>query len=74
MILARFILIVRTFLTPWPARVEMPARKFLVYNIIGAVLRTDGILLLGYASRAGSSSSRPTRSTRTFSPVIPSLS
>jgi membrane-associated protein len=28
---------------------EMPARKFLVYNIIGAVLWTDGILLLGYA-------------------------
>lgn len=48
-ILARFIPIVRTFLNPVAGVLEMPARQFLVYNIIGAVLWTDGILLIGYA-------------------------
>ena len=48
-ILARFIPIVRTFLNPVAGVLEMPARQFLVYNIIGGVLWTDGILLLGYA-------------------------
>jgi membrane-associated protein len=48
-ILARFIPIVRTFLNPVAGVLEMPARKFFVYNVIGAVLWTDGILLIGYA-------------------------
>ena len=48
-ILARFIPIVRTFLNPVAGVLEMPARQFLVYNIIGGILWTDGILLLGYA-------------------------
>jgi membrane-associated protein len=47
-ILARFIPIVRTFLNPVAGVLEMPARTFLVYNLIGAVLWTDGILLVGY--------------------------
>jgi membrane-associated protein len=47
-ILARFIPIVRTFLNPVAGVLEMPARKFLVYNVIGALLWTDGILLIGY--------------------------
>jgi len=47
-ILARFIPIVRTFLNPVAGVLEMPARKFFVYNVIGAVLWTDGILLIGY--------------------------
>jgi len=47
-ILARFIPIVRTFLNPVAGVLEMPARKFFVYNVIGAVLWTDGILLVGY--------------------------
>ena len=47
-ILARFIPIVRTFLNPVAGVLEMPARQFFVYNVVGAVLWTDGILLAGY--------------------------
>ncbi len=47
-ILARFIPIVRTFLNPVAGVLEMPARKFFVYNVIGAILWCDGILLVGY--------------------------
>ena len=47
-ILARFIPIVRTFLNPVAGMLEMPARRFFVYNVIGGVLWTDGVLLLGY--------------------------
>jgi membrane-associated protein len=47
-VLARFIPIVRTFLNPVAGVLGMPARKFLLWNIVGAILWTDGILLLGY--------------------------
>lgn len=47
-ILARFIPIVRTFLNPVAGMLEMPARKFFVYNVIGGLIWTDAILLLGY--------------------------
>jgi membrane-associated protein len=47
-VLARFIPIVRTFLNPVAGVLGMPARRFLLWNIVGAVLWTDGILLLGY--------------------------
>jgi membrane-associated protein len=47
-ILARFIPIVRTFLNPVAGVLEMPARRFLVYNAIGGIIWTEGILLLGY--------------------------
>lgn len=47
-ILARFIPIVRTFLNPVAGVLEMPARQFFVYNVVGAVLWCDGILLVGY--------------------------
>jgi membrane-associated protein len=47
-VLARFIPIVRTFLNPVAGVLEMPARKFFVWNVIGAVLWTDGLLLGGY--------------------------
>ena len=47
-ILARFIPIVRTFLNPVAGVLEMPARQFFVYNVIGGLLWTDGVLLLGY--------------------------
>jgi membrane-associated protein len=47
-VLARFIPIVRTFLNPVAGTLGMPARKFLLWNIVGAILWTDGILLVGY--------------------------
>ena len=47
-ILARFIPIVRTFLNPVAGVLGMRARQFFVYNVIGAILWTDGILLVGY--------------------------
>jgi membrane-associated protein len=49
-ILARFIPIVRTFLNPVAGVLEMPARTFLLWNVVGALLWTDGILLIGYAA------------------------
>lgn len=48
-VLARFIPIVRTFLNPVAGVLEMPARRFLVWNVIGGVLWTDGVLLVGWS-------------------------
>lgn len=48
-VLARFIPIVRTFLNPVAGVLEMPARQFLLWNIVGGVLWTDGILLIGWS-------------------------
>ncbi|MBA3489132.1 MAG: DedA family protein [Longispora sp.] len=47
-VLARFIPIVRTVLNPVAGILEMPARQFLVWNIIGGILWTDGIILVGH--------------------------
>ncbi|MFI6980826.1 DedA family protein [Embleya sp. NPDC050154] len=47
-VLARFIPIVRTFLNPVAGVLEMPARTFFVWNVIGGLVWTDGIILLGY--------------------------
>ncbi|HEY3008682.1 MAG TPA: DedA family protein [Micromonosporaceae bacterium] len=47
-LLARFIPIVRTFLNPVAGVLEMPARQFLLWNVVGGVLWTDGIILGGY--------------------------
>jgi membrane-associated protein len=47
-VLARFIPIVRTFLNPVAGVLEMPARQFLVWNVVGGILWTDGIILAGY--------------------------
>ena len=48
-VIARFIPIVRTFLNPVAGVLHMPARKFFVWNVVGAVLWCDGILLAGWA-------------------------
>lgn len=47
-VLARFIPIVRTFLNPVAGVLGMPAKKFLLWNVVGAILWTDGIILIGY--------------------------
>ncbi|WP_344610914.1 DedA family protein [Dactylosporangium salmoneum] len=48
-VLARFIPVVRTFLNPVAGVVGMPARQFFIWNIVGGVLWTDGILIAGWA-------------------------
>ncbi|GIF75361.1 DedA family protein [Asanoa siamensis] len=47
-VLARFIPIVRTFLNPVAGVLGMPAKQFFLWNVVGAILWTDGILLVGY--------------------------
>ncbi|WP_097326995.1 DedA family protein [Paractinoplanes atraurantiacus] len=47
-VLARFIPIVRTFLNPVAGTLGMPARKFFIWNVVGAILWTDGIIILGH--------------------------
>ncbi|HEX7745172.1 MAG TPA: VTT domain-containing protein [Micromonosporaceae bacterium] len=47
-VLARVIPIVRTFLNPVAGVLGMPARQFLLWNVIGGLLWTDGIILAGY--------------------------
>ena len=47
-VLARFIPVVRTFLNPVAGMLAMPASRFAVWNIVGGVLWSEGILLAGY--------------------------
>jgi membrane-associated protein len=47
-VLARFIPIVRTFLNPVAGVLEMPARTFFLWNVVGGIIWTDGIILGGY--------------------------
>ncbi|WP_405018691.1 VTT domain-containing protein [Kitasatospora sp. NBC_00070] len=47
-VLARFIPIVRTFLNPVAGTLEMPAKTFFVWNVVGGVLWTESMLLIGY--------------------------
>jgi len=47
-VLARFIPIVRTFLNPVAGMLEMPAKTFFIWNVVGGVLWTDGIILAGH--------------------------
>ena len=47
-ILARFIPIVRTFMNPVAGVLEVPARKFFVYNLIGGLIWTEGVLIAGH--------------------------
>lgn len=48
-VLARFIPIVRTFLNPVAGTIGMPAKQFFLWNVIGGILWTDGIIIVGYA-------------------------
>ena len=47
-VLARFIPIVRTFLNPMAGTVRMPVRDFTIWNVVGGVLWTVGLILLGH--------------------------
>jgi membrane-associated protein len=47
-VLARFIPIVRTFLNPVAGVLKMPARQFLLWNVVGALIWTESVLLVGY--------------------------
>jgi membrane-associated protein len=47
-LLARFIPIVRTFLNPVAGMLGMPAKTFLLWNVIGGIVWTDGIITAGY--------------------------
>jgi membrane-associated protein len=47
-VLARFTPVVRTFMNPVAGVLRVPARTFLLWNIVGGVLWTDGVLLAGF--------------------------
>ncbi len=47
-VLARFIPFVRTLINPMCGIIHIPAKKFLLWNVIGAVIWTDGIIIAGY--------------------------
>lgn len=48
LILARFIPFVRTLINPMAGIIHVPAKKFFLYNVIGAIIWTDGLILAGY--------------------------
>jgi membrane-associated protein len=47
-VLARFVPIVRTFLNPLVGAGGLPARVFLLWNVVGGVLWGTGVTVLGY--------------------------
>jgi membrane-associated protein len=47
-VLARFIPVVRTFMNPLAGMLQVSAKRFFVWNVIGAILWTEPIILLGH--------------------------
>jgi membrane-associated protein len=47
-VIARFVPVVRTFLNPMAGVIGMPPRRFAVWNAVGGVLWTIGLVLLGH--------------------------
>lgn len=47
-LMARFIPVVRTFLNPVAGTLEMPAKTFFLWNVVGGVIWTESMLLIGY--------------------------
>jgi len=48
LLLARFIPFVRTLINPIVGIIDIPNRVFIFWNVLGAIIWTDGILFLGY--------------------------
>ena len=48
LILARFIPVVRTLINPLAGIVQMPKRIFTKWNIVGAIIWTESVILIGY--------------------------
>ena len=48
LLLARFIPFVRTLINPMVGVINIPNRVFIFWNILGAIIWTDGVLFLGY--------------------------
>jgi len=48
LLIARFIPFVRTLINPVVGIIGIPTKVFILWNILGAIIWTDGILLLGY--------------------------
>jgi membrane-associated protein len=47
-LMARFIPVVRTFLNPVAGTLEMPAGQFFLWNVVGGVVWTESMLMIGY--------------------------
>ena len=47
-VLARFVPFVRTLINPLCGIVKIPARKFLLWNVIGGIIWTESVLFIGY--------------------------
>lgn len=47
-LLCRFIPVLRTFINPAVGILEMPVRRFVIWNVVGALVWTESILLAGY--------------------------
>ena len=47
-ILARFVPFIRTLINPMCGVIGIPSRKFFIWNVIGAIIWTDGVIALGY--------------------------
>lgn len=47
-VFSRFVPFVRTLINPLCGIVQVPAKKFFLWNIVGGILWTDGVILLGY--------------------------
>ena len=48
LILSRFIPFVRTLINPMCGIINMPARTFFLWNVIGGVIWTEGVIVAGY--------------------------
>ena len=47
-VVARFVPVVRTFMNPMAGVVRMPVRSFTIWNVVGGLLWTVGLVLLGH--------------------------